>query len=120
MANYPATLDSLLAAWNESDPALIRQHLENALHPNVRFADPTVDITGIDAFEKNLREVNANIPGAVYSRTSGVDMQHNFHRYHWAIHQNGERVLAGFDVTETDDAGKVLQIIGFFGDIPPA
>jgi hypothetical protein len=117
MQNYPDSFDHMLAAWNESDPAAVRQHLEAALSPAIRFVDPSIDLTGIDAFEANVHAVQARIPGAVYSRTSEVDSQHNFHRYYWAIHQNGELVLPGFDVAETDTNGRVVCVIGFFGPL---
>jgi len=47
-----------------------------------------------------------------------VDSQHGFHRYHWAIHQKGNLLLSGFDVTQTDEEGRVICVIGFFGEIP--
>ena len=109
--SYPKSLDSMLAAWNEPDASKVRGHLERAL-------DPSIDVPGIDGFEANVHEVKSGLPAAVYSRTSGVDSQHNFHRYHWAIHQNGEQLIAGFDVTETNAEGKVVCVMGFFGDVP--
>ena len=118
MSDYPESLNHMLASWNEPDAAKIRGHLDAALAPTVRFVDPSIDLTGIEAFEANVHEVQSRIPGATYSRTSGVDSQHNFHRYHWAIHQNGELLINGFDVAQTDDDGKVVCVIGFFGDIP--
>tara|TARA_E500000331_G_C17256371_1_gene713247 strand:- start:110 stop:475 length:366 start_codon:yes stop_codon:yes gene_type:complete len=118
MPNYPESFDHMLAAWNESDPSLIRGHLDKALASDVRFVDPSIDVTGIDGFEANVHEVHGRLPGAVYSRTSGVDSQHGFFRYHWAIHQNGELVMPGFDVVETDEDGRVACVIGFFGPIP--
>ena len=118
MAEYPKSLDDMLFAWNEPDTSKVRDHLDRALSPNVRFVDPSIDVIGIDGFEENVHEVKASIPGAVYSRVSGVDSQHNFHRYHWAIHQDGELLLSGFDVTETDEEGKVVCVIGFFGEVP--
>ncbi|MEX1667190.1 hypothetical protein [Zhongshania arctica] len=118
MANYPEALDHMLAAWNEADAAKVRNHLDKALDSNVRFVDPSIDVTGIEGFEHNIHDVKSKIPGAVYSRSSGVDSQHNFHRYHWAIHQEGQLLLSGFDVTETDEQGKVRCVIGFFGEVP--
>lgn len=115
MSNYPEAFDHMLAAWNESDPAKVRSHLDKALTPNVRFVDPSIDLTGIDAFEANVHEVHSQLPGAVYSRASAVDSQHGFHRYHWAIHQDGQLVTPGFDVVETDESGRVVSVIGFFG-----
>lgn len=118
MSSHPDSLDHMLAAWNEADPAQVRGHLIKALAEDVRFVDPSIDLTGIDAFEENVHEVHGRIPGAVYSRQSGVDSQHGFHRYHWAIHQEGKLIMPGFDVTETNDAGLVTCVIGFFGPMP--
>lgn len=118
MADYPEALDHMLAAWNEANPTLVRSHLEKALHPDVRFVDPSIDVSGIEGFEKNVHEVKATIPGSVYSRASGVDSQHGFHRYHWEIHQKERLLLSGFDVTATDEDGKIILVIGFFGTIP--
>ncbi|MEM1264383.1 MAG: hypothetical protein AAGH76_18430, partial [Pseudomonadota bacterium] len=91
MPGYPEAFDHMLAAWNESDSSLVRSHLDKALTSDVRFVDPTIDVTGIDGFEANVHDVHAKNPGFVYSRTSDVDSQHGFHRYHWAIHtKDGE------------------------------
>ncbi len=118
MSDYPESFDHMLAAWNESDSTLVRGHLDRALAPNVRFVDPSIDVTGIDGFEANVHDVHAKLPGAVYSRTSGVDSHHGFHRYRWAIHLNGELLVPGFDVAETDDSGRIVCVIGFFGPVP--
>ena len=117
MSDYPDSFDRMLAAWNEPDPQKIREHLDAALTPDVHFVDPSVDINGIDAFEKNVHEVQARLLGARYSRISEVDSHHNLHRYHWAIHQGNELLVQGFDVVESRD-GKVAKVWGFFGDLP--
>ena len=112
------SLEHMLAAWNERDPGQIRAHLEKALAPNVEFIDPSIETHGIDEFEANVRQVQARIPGAVYSLTSGVDSHHRLHRYSWEISRNGEVIIPGFDVTEVDEDGKVLRVLGFFGPLP--
>lgn len=118
MSSYPESFDHMLAAWNESDPSLVRSHLDKALAPTVRFVDPSIDVTGIDGFEANVHHVHEQNPGNVYSRQSEVDSQHGFHRYHWAIHNSqGNLVLPGFDVVQTDENGLVLCVIGFFGKL---
>lgn len=116
-ADYPAALDGMLAAWNEKDPGKVRAHLEEAVAQDVHFVDPSIDLHGIDAFEQNVYEVQKQLPGAVYSRVSDVDAQHDHYRYHWAIHQEGNLVVQGFDVTEVRD-GKAVKVTGFFGDLP--
>ena len=117
MTDTPESLEHMLAAWNEPEPSQVRSHLDKALSPDVRFVDPSIDVTGIDGFEANVHEIKRRLPGATYSRTSRVDSQHGFHRYHWAIHRGGELVLAGFDVTQTDETGRVVLVIGFFGPL---
>lgn len=117
MAEIPESLEHMLAAWNEPEPSRVRGHLDQALATDVRFVDPSIDVTGIDGFEENVHEVKRRLPGATYSRTSGVDSQHGFHRYEWAIHRDDELVLTGFDVTQTDETGRVVLVIGFFGPL---
>jgi hypothetical protein len=39
-------------------------------------------------------------------------------RYHWAIHQGGQLVIEGFDVSEINAEGRVSRVEGFFGPIP--
>ena len=117
---YPESFDHMLAAWNERDPAKVRGHLDKALAPHVEFIDPSVVTNGIDEFEANVHEVKAGLPGARYSRTSGVDSHHRLHRYNWEISRDGDVLLSGFDVTEVDEQGKVTRVLGFFGPLPDA
>ena len=120
MSDLPISFDHMLAAWNEPDPEKVRGHLELALAPEVLFVDPSIVTRGLDEFEANVHEVHGRLPGAVYSRSSGVDGHHDLYRYHWAIHRDGELVLPGFDVAEVDAEGRVLRVLGFFGPVPDA
>lgn len=120
MSDHPESFDHMLAAWNESDSTKVRGHLERACAPDVHFVDPAHDVTGIDAFEAMVHQVHGENPGAVYSRASAVDSHHGLHRYHWAIHKDGQLVLPGFDVTETDEQGRVTRVLGFFGPLDPS
>ena len=118
MPPYPASLDHMLAAWNEREPERVRAHLEKALSPDVVFIDPSIVTRGIDEFEANVHEVHGRLPGAEYRRVSGVDRHHDVVRYAWEIRRDGELVLPGFDVTELDDEERVLRVLGFFGPLP--
>jgi hypothetical protein len=117
MASYLENLDRMLGAWNASEPAEIRKLAETALEHNVHFVDPNHNIIGPDAFIDMVHLVHKRAPGAIYSRTSEVGFQNNFCRYHWAIHLNGKLLMSGFDVTEVNDAGKIVKVIGFFGEL---
>lgn len=114
MAAYIENLEKMMAVWNTTDPEEQRVLVDASMEHNVHFVDPNHNIIGRDAFLKMAALVQSQIPGAVYSRASEVDMQNNFCRYHWAIHLDGKLIMPGFDVTEVNDAGKIVKVIGFF------
>jgi len=115
MEAITANLDRMLAVWNSRDLDRKRELADAALEHNVHFVDPNHNIVGREAFLTMVEHVQGVIPGAVYSRTSEIDMQNNHCRYHWAIHRDGNLLMPGFDVTEVNDAGKIVKVIGFFG-----
>jgi len=120
MSAYPESLEKMLAIWNSSDSDEIRQLTTEALETNVHFVDPNYNIIGREAFIDMVHAVQAKIPGAVYSHTSEPDHHHNHYRYHWAIHMGEQRIMAGFDMTEVNDSGKISKITGFFGELTRA
>ena len=117
MDTYLENLNRMMAVWNTEDAAEKRALTETALEHNVHFVDPNHNIMGREAFLAMVDEVQASIPGASYTRASEIGIQNNFCRYHWAIHKDGELLMPGFDVTEVNDAGKIVKIIGFFGEL---
>ncbi len=117
METYLQNLDRMLAAWNASGEAEIRQLAESSMEHNVHFVDPNHNIMGREAFIDMVRAVQKQIPGAVYSRASSIDTQNNHCRYHWTIHNDGQLLMSGFDVTEVNDGGKIVKVTGFFGDL---
>ena len=118
MPTHPVALDHMLAAWQELSPEKVRSHLDAALSPTVHFVDPDNDIRGIDAFEEMVHAFRKRFPSAELSRASGVDGHHDLYRYDWAIHVDGNLLMPGFDVSELDDEGRVLRVLGFFGPLP--
>lgn len=120
MSQIPVTLDIMLAAWNETNPEKIRDHLDRALSPDVIFIDPSHSIVGLEAFEVMVRDFRAQFPDAVCTRASGVDTHHNLYRYNWEIHRSGELLIPGFDVAELNSDGLVCRVEGFFGPLPEA
>lgn len=116
LSEFP-NLDRMLAIWNTSNPDEIARLTSEALEHNVHFVDPNHNIIGRDAFIAMVNQVQARIPGATYARASRIDVHNNICRYHWTIHHGGSLLVQGFDVTELNDAGKVVKVIGFFGPL---
>ena len=108
-------LAKMLSVWNTTDKAEQRAIVEEIMEHNVHFVDPNHNIMGRQAFLDMVEIVQKQIPGAVYSQASKVDIQNNHARYHWSIHMNGKLLMAGFDMTEVNDAGRIVKVVGFFG-----
>ena len=117
MKPFEENLSKMMAIWNTTDADEIERLTEEALEHNVHFADPNHNIVGRKAFVDMVHLVQKQIPGAVYARNSEIDIQNNFCRYHWKIDLNGKRLMNGFDMTEVNDAGKIVKVIGFFGPL---
>lgn len=117
MDAHLANLNDMLAIWNTTGEASKAALAATALEHNVHFVDPNHNIIGRPAFLDMVRSVQERIPGAIYARTSEIGFQNNFCRYHWAIHLNGTLLMPGFDVTEVNDSGKIVKVIGFFGEL---
>jgi hypothetical protein len=115
-ASHP--IDNMLAVWNERDLSLIRGRLEAVLTPDIAFIDPTIETHGVGEFEENVRDFRSKYYQALISRASGIDSHHKLHRYNWEITVDDKVFLAGFDVAETAEDGKVCRVLGFFGPLP--
>lgn len=119
MHAYEANLKTMMEIWNTPDPDKRRELAAAALEHNVHFVDPRHNIIGREPFLDMVTETRAAFPGAAYRRNSAIETQNNFCRYHWAIDVDGKRAMDGLDVTEVNDAGKVVKVIGFFGRLDP-
>lgn len=114
----PPVLAQMLNAWNEMDLTKVRSHLEQALAPDVVFADPNYLVNGIDEFEQMVIEFRNKYPDAECLHSSGYDSHHNRYRYQWQVKVGGAVGIQGYDVTTLNDDGLVARVDGFFGEIP--
>lgn len=113
----PEAFTHLLAAWNETEPGLIRAHLDRALSSGILFADPANLTRGIDEFERMVRTFRAQGPGLRIERASGFNAHHNRFRYTWRAMLGSAEMGHGMDVAEIDDGGLIVRIDAFFGPV---
>ena len=119
MSEIPDSFPHYLAAWNEPDVEAVRAHLEKSVAPDVLFVDPANTTRGVDELEAMIRKARIERPTAEYLRTSGVDGHNRRYRYAWAVHIDGKPVIVGMDFVTVDEDGAIVQIDGFFGELPP-
>jgi hypothetical protein len=114
-----STVDTYLAAYNETDAAIRQSLLEQAFAPDGRLVDPPLTGVGRDGISEMMGMVHQQFPGHTFRRSSGIDEHHDHLRYGWElIDAEGNVALAGMDVGLLDDRGRLVHVAGFFGSLP--
>jgi hypothetical protein len=118
---FPATaFDHYWRMWNETDPSLVRGHLDRAVSSDFVFCDPLHHHVGRAALEENVHGFRAEHPRARFVIGTGVDHHHNRYRYAWHLTVRGRVFVTGLDVATLGEDGLLDRIDGFFGDLPAA
>jgi hypothetical protein len=120
MSDMTATIDSNLDAYGEPDAARRQALISQAWAGDGHLVDPPLDGRGHDGIDGMFAAVQGQFAGHRFRRTTGVDAHHEFARYGWElVAPDGSVTLGGMDVAQFDDDGKLVRVVGFFGD-PPA
>lgn len=113
------TVDAHLAGYGEPDRARRAELLGRAWNPQGRIVDPPMDAEGVAAIADLVDVVLTQFPEHRFERTTAVDEHHGHARYGWALlAPDGSPSVTGVDVAELDDDGRLLRVVGFFGDLP--
>lgn len=119
MPDIQTTIDTHLAGYAEPDRQRRQDQLTAAWTADGVLIDPPLEGSGIDAIIGCAEAVVANYPGHRFVRSSGIDTHHNISRYGWQLQDaDNNPVLEGTDIAETDDNGRLVRIVGFFGPLP--
>lgn len=120
MTDHTTTIDTHLAGYCEPDATRRLELLSGVWADDGELLDPPFDGTGPDAIAGLVDAVLTHYPEHRFERTTGVDAHHAFARYGWAlVAPDGAVAVAGVDVAQLDDEGKLVRVVGFFGDLPP-
>ena len=113
------TIDTYLAAWNETDAERRAQLVEQAWSAEGTYVDPMLEATGRAGIAEMAAGVHAAYPGHQFRRTTQIDGHHDLVRFGWElVAPDGTITVAGIDVAELDEDGRLRSVAGFFGDIP--
>jgi GNAT superfamily N-acetyltransferase len=125
MENTTITLadvvDAHLAGYCEPDRNRRLELLGSAWTPDGTLVDPPFEGTGIGALADLTDAVLTHYPDHRFVRTTDVDAHHAFARYGWAlVGPDGTAAVTGTDVVEFGEDGKLVRVVGFFGDVSAA
>jgi hypothetical protein len=119
VTDITATIDTYLAAWNETDPTRRAEVIARVWAPDGRLIDPPLAAQGHAGIGEMAAALQGQFPGHRFRRASGVDAHHNQLRFAWElVSPDGAVVLSGLDVGELTEDGRLLRIAGFFGPLP--
>jgi SnoaL-like domain len=114
-------VDTHLRAYCEPDPAKRADLLAAVWAPTGTLIDPPFDGEGVEAIAAMVDVVLTHYAGHTFRRTTTVDAHHTFARYGWElVAPDGAVAVAGTDIVEIDDDGRLVRIVGFFGPLANA
>jgi hypothetical protein len=119
MSDLTATIDTYLEAYSETDAARRAELIAEVWTADGMLIDPPLDAEGHEAIGNMAAAVHGQFPGHKFRRASGVDSHHGFARYGWElVAPDGAVTLAGMDVAQLTDDGRIRRVLGFFGPLP--
>jgi hypothetical protein len=118
MSNFTDLVDRYIAIWNETDDERRRNLIARTWSEDSTYLDPLMGGEGRGGIDAMIRGVQAQFPGLLFRRTSGVDAHNDRVRFAWELGPEGGPALAGgvdFGVIVDDR----LQTITGFLDFAP-
>jgi hypothetical protein len=110
-------IDTHLRAYCEPDVDRRRELLVAAWSPEGQLIDPPFDGTGVDGISAMVDTLLEHYPSHRFERRTDVDSHHSFARYGWSlVAPDGTSAVTGTDVVELGPDGRIVRIVGFFGD----
>lgn len=121
MNDLTTTIDTYLAAWNETDSARRAELIARVWSTDGQLIDPPMAAEGHAKIGEMAAALQAQFPGHRFRRASGIDTHHDYLRFAWElVGPDGAVALAGLDVGECAADGRLRRITGFFGPLPAA
>jgi hypothetical protein len=111
-------IDTHLTAYTEPDADRRRTLIEQAWAADGRLLDPPLTGEGHEGIAAAADALLSHYPGHAFRRTSDVDEHHGTARYAWQlVDPDGGIALTGIDVADLDDEGRLVRVVGFFGEL---
>jgi len=113
-----ATIDTHLAAYCEPNPERRSELIAASWSSNATLIDPPFDGEGHEGIAAMAGIVLTHYVDHTFRRTTAIDAHHTFARYGWElVGPDGTVAVNGTDIAELDDDGRLVRIVGFFGDL---
>jgi hypothetical protein len=116
-----ALVETYLSMWRTTDAEARAALVAATFTEDGRHVDQHADATGHAELTEMIAGVHAGFPGFRMARTSGIDRFGDQLRFAWALDgADGTPIVAGLDVAEVGNDGRLQRVTGFWGDLPAA
>ncbi|MER5951129.1 nuclear transport factor 2 family protein [Streptomyces sp. NPDC001904] len=107
-------------AWNARTPEERAKAVAAAWTEDGTYTDPLADVTGHDGIGAVIGAAHEQFPGFFFRPLGAVDGHHRLARFGWELvsEADGSTPVAGFDVVELDDDGRIRAVHGFLDRVP--
>jgi hypothetical protein len=120
-ADLSALADRYIALWNETDAGRRRRLIAETFTETARYRDPMLSGDGPDGIDAMVAAVQTQYPAYRFHRTGAVDAHHQSFRFTWELRAEGQPpFVAGVDIGEIADDGRLQAITGFFDHLAQA
>src|SRR4029077_19463557 len=113
--------DQYLASYANADRKTRARQITEVWAEDAELIDPPMTGVGHEGIGSLAETLVGQFPGHTFRRTTGIDAHHGFARYAWElVAPDGQVAVAGMDVAEVDDHGRLRRVVGFFGALAAA
>ncbi|MFE6891916.1 nuclear transport factor 2 family protein [Streptomyces sp. NPDC057694] len=117
---YDTAVARYFDAWNARTPEDRAKAVAVAWTEDGSYTDPLAEVTGHDGIAAVIGGAHEQFPGFFFRPLGAVDGHHRLARFGWELvsEQDGAAPVAGFDVVELDDDGRIRAVHGFLDRVP--
>ncbi len=120
MNDITPTIDRYFALWIEPDPERRRDLIAQTFTEEATYTGPLLGGEGHDGIGQLVAQLNQNLGGHRFNRTSDIDHHHDAVRYSWEIVPPGTDTpfAAGIDIGFVDEDGRLTSVTTFLDVFP--
>ncbi|MCT3918919.1 isomerase [Elizabethkingia anophelis] len=107
-------IHNYLEAWNQKNQNDFKKAFSKVLSENLKYTDPTFDVTGVDAIVNMALNSLEKFPGRKFEMLTEPEFHHNVGRYNWRMIFADGTFQNGFDCFEFNEDFFITRIIAFF------
>ncbi|MEV1019896.1 nuclear transport factor 2 family protein [Streptomyces sp. NPDC050264] len=107
-------------AWNAADAEERGEAVAAAWAEGGTYTDPLAEVAGHEGIAAVIGAAHERFPGFFFRPLGAVDGHHGIARFGWELvsEADGSAPVAGFDVIELAEDGRIRAVHGFLDRVP--